>query len=267
MTSFTRTRFGALVATAAIVAGGFFAAAPANAAVTGAITVTPSTIAGDATGWGTGFTVTGTGFSAGSTLDLDLKAPDGSSLQTFPATADASGAFSAPIVPTVAFPALTAGDKLTVSVINSSASDTAADVTITKLAPQSIATNVSTITADELTAHTPILFYACGYQPGETITTLIDYAGQTFDISQPGNVADELGCFDWSLTLTSGTATPGDLVIHVDSASLQQSTTVTVTGPDTTVPGSTPSTPPTVSGSASTSASSSTPTRLPVVSG
>jgi hypothetical protein len=267
MTNSTRIRFGALVAAAAVVAGGFFATAPANAAATGTITVTPSTIKDGTTDWGTGFTVAGTDFTGGSTLDLELTAPDGSSLGTFPTTADANGGFSATVVPNATFPILTAGDKLTVSVANSSAGDTAADATITQLAAQSITANLSTITTDELAAGTPIEVYACGYLPGETITTTVDYAGQTFDVSDPSDIADEIGCIGVAVSLVSGTATAGDVVIHVNSASLPQSTTVTVTGADATVPGSTPSAPPAVNGGATTTASGSSPTRLPVVSG
>lgn len=267
MTSSTRIRFGALAAAAAVVAGGFFAAAPANAAQEGTLTITPSTIPGGAAGCGTGFIVTGSGFTAGSTLDLDLEGTDGTSIETFPATVDSSGDFSAPLAPTAAFPALVPGDKLSVAVINSSASDTAADATITQLAPKAIASSVSTITTAELASGTPIEVYACGYAPGEAITTMVDYAGRTFDVSDPADVADELGCIAVAVSLVSGTATAGDVVVHIDGATLTQNVTVTVTGADTTVPGSTPSAPPAVDGGASTSTSGTSSTRLPVVSG
>ena len=265
MTTSTRIRFGALGALAALVAGGWFATAPATAAQQGTLSITPGVIAGGATGWGTGFTVAGDGFTPASTLELDLEDPASTSLETFPVTVDAAGTFSADVDPTVPFPALDPGETLTVAVINSSAGDTAPTVDILQLAPAGIRTNVSTISTTELAAGTPIDVEACGYVPGEAVTTTVDYSGQTHDVSAAGDVADELGCTSSSLVLTSGTAVAGDIVVRVAGAGLVQSATVTVTGSDTDVPGSTPGTPPTVAdGPSATGGSGSS---LPVVSG
>lgn len=264
MTTSLRIRYGALAATAALIAGGLFAAVPANAAQEGTLTVTPEVISGDATGWGDGFTVTGSGFTPDSTLDLDLEGPDSASLETFPVTVDGTGAFSAEIDPTVAFPALLPRETLTIAVTDSSDGDSANPVTITQLAPTGIRTSVSTISTEDLAAGTPIDVNACGYVPGETITTTVDYSGQTFDISESSHVADEAGCIALSIELQAGTAVAGEIVVHVAGATLTQDATVTVTGSPTEVPGGDPGTPPAVGTGSATGAV--TP-YLPVVSG
>lgn len=259
MTSFTRIRFGALAATAAIVAGSFFAAAPANAA-TGTITVTPDPFDYSLGDWGDGFTVEGDGFTPGSTVTLDLVGPSGS-LQTFqvpePAS-DPAGAFVAVFLPTVAVPA--AGEQVSITATSTSG-DTSNTVAIEQwIAPAGIQTNVSTLTTDEFVVDEAIRVFACGYAPGETVTAEAAYDG---DVLPAGSyTAAPNGCVAFSVWLESGTAVAGDFVLTVAGASLTQSATVTITGADTVTGGGAPSV-----GNAATSAASTQVTRLPVVSG
>ncbi|RDV46101.1 hypothetical protein DOE76_02800 [Leifsonia sp. ku-ls] len=265
MTSFTRIRFGALAATAAIVAGGFFAAAPANAAQTGTITVSPEYFDYTAGDWGDGFSVSGTGFTAGTTVTIDLVGPSGS-LETYevptPAT-DPDGAFSAVFLPTVAFPA--PGDTVSLTA-TSTDGDTSNTVAIAQwIAPSGIETNVTTLTTAELTVENAIQILACGYAPGSDVTAEAVYDGSTY--SAGSYTAALNGCVAFSLWLAGGTAVPGDFTVTVsgtdsDGNAVVHTKTVTVTGEATTTGGGTPTV-----GNAATSTASTQATRLPVVSG
>lgn len=260
MTSSTRIRFGALTAAAAVVAGGFFAAAPANAA-TGTITVAPETYDYSLGDWGDGFTVEGEGFTPGTTVTLDLIGPSGS-LETFevpePAS-DPAGNFVAVFLPTVAFPA--AGDLVSIT-----ATSTDGDISNTAsiaqwIAPAGITTNVNTLTTSELTQKEAIKVIACGFTPGEDVTAEANYAGQVLDAGSYPVAAN--GCTAFSIWLAAGTAVTGDLVLTVAGASHTETTTITVTGPETNAGGGAPS----VGNAAAPASTPNTPKRLPVVSG
>lgn len=261
MTSSTRIRFGALTAAAAIVAGGFFAAAPANAA-TGTLTLANTTYtAGD---WGTGLDVSGSGFTADAVVTITVETADHTAIDSHDVTADASGDFQETYTPAVVLPLPAPGETFSVTA-TSDQGDTSNSVPLTVLAPAGIFSNASTITTAELTdPNTPIKVAASGYKPGEQVDVSVDYNGATLDGGS--YTADASGSVAFSLWLVSGTAVAGPMVITAAGAEsgFSQNLTVQVTGDDITVGGGDSSTP-SVDGAPTAPAAG--PSRLPVVSG
>src|SRR3954453_21499669 len=115
MTSSTRFRFAALAAAATVVAAGFFAAAPANAA-TGTISLANTTFT--AGSWGTGLDVTGTGFTPDAVVTIAVADTTQVPIDVHTVKADATGAFDEVYTPaaTLALPA--AGVKVGIGAIS-----------------------------------------------------------------------------------------------------------------------------------------------------
>lgn len=265
MTSSTRIRLGALTAAAAVVAGGFFAAVPANAA-TGNLTVANTTfIAGD---WATGLDITGDTFTPGSTVTLTVADATSGATENFvvPTAVDAVGAFSATYIPTFV---AAQGDTVTVAATSDAPDDSnvvnltvnAAPVTP---APQGITTSVTTITAADFTDPTSgISVNAAGYVPGESVTVSVDYNGTTFHLGPYTAQAD--GSVTFGFYLAAGTPVDGPVTITVAGATLTQSATVQVTGSPVT---NNPVPPVVTGGTTTTAAGPAAPVvNLPVVSG
>lgn len=272
MTSSTRIRFGALAAAATVVAGGFFAAAPANAA-TGTITVANTTYtAGD---WGTGLGVTGAGFTAGSVVTVTVAQtgivsdPTQNATGALPpadthqVTADATGAFTETYTPGfVPF-----GGTVTVTA-TSDKGDTSNTVPLTVLAPKSIQASATSVTTAELVdKNHGVEIAAAGYTPGEKVTATVAYDGDSLPLSPATAAAD--GSVYFGFYLGAGVATAGTLTVTVAGADskVSQSVSVQVTGPDITVTDTqTPTVVQTPPSAAKPAAPKPSP-RLPVVSG
>ncbi|NUU07143.1 hypothetical protein [Leifsonia sp. C5G2] len=267
MTNSTRIRFGALAAAAAVVAGGFLAAAPANAA-TGTITVANTTFtAGD---WGTGLDVSGTGFTADAVVTVAVAVvPNGSTDTTLlgskDVTADATGAFQLDdFVPAGALPLPGPDATVQVSAI-SDADDTANTVPLTVLAPKGLTTSVSTITTADL-ANKEVGFDIAGggYTPGETVKISATYNGEVLDSTLEATAGAD-GSILLEHVYITGFVESGTLVITatgVDSG-LAQTASISVVG-ETIV---TDDGAPTVGGSTAPAATQTPAKRLPVVSG
>jgi hypothetical protein len=229
MTISTRFRFGSLAAAAAIVAGGFFASAPANAA-TGSITLANTTYT--AGRWGSGLDVTGAGFSAGAVVTVSVVNSNSAVIDAHPVTADASGAFHEVYTPSGVVPLPEDGETVSVTAV-SDKGDTANDVALDIRAPKGIWTNVTTITtADLVKADAGFEVYAAGFRPGESVVATVDYAGQK--LSAGTATAGRDGSVAFMLYMVSGVATAGRLTVNlvgVDSQ-LGQSVALTVTGAD-----------------------------------
>ena len=271
MTSSTRIRFGALAAAAAVVAGGFFAAVPANAAGT-TLTATNTTFTvGD---WGTGLDLTGTGFTPDGTVTITLDSSLNGVLDQTTATADAAGGLtvSPAWIPAVPLAALAAGETLTVTATDDTDATLTASLPLTVnpavqapvLEPKGISTSVSTITTAEL-SDPGFDVHASGYTPGEKVTVTVNYNGNVQTLSPKTAAAD--GTIDFSLYLAGGTAVAGSVTVTatgVDSG-VSNTATVEVTGEDAPVDGTTG---PVDLGSKTPAAVTAAPVaNLPVVSG
>ncbi|ANF31383.1 hypothetical protein A0130_06620 [Leifsonia xyli] len=266
MNSTTRIRYGAITAAAAILAGGFLATAPANAANTGSITLANTTFTeGD---WGTGLDVTGTGFTAGSIVTITVGSAT-TTIDTHPVAAPvlADGSFHETWTPTASLPLPATGETISVTATTDAGDTTTTPVDLTvnaavALPPKSISTSVSTITTADL-ADRNIGFdlYAAGYTPGETLNFTAAFDGQDFDSFTETAAAD--GSTDIHLWMT-GVVESGTLTITVAGATsgVSQSVSISVTG-DTiiTEDGGLPAI------STAAPAAAPTATRLPVVSG
>ncbi|MFF9561715.1 hypothetical protein ACF1AJ_00050 [Leifsonia sp. NPDC014704] len=262
MTSSTRIRFGALTAAAAVVAGGFFAAAPAHAA-TGTLTLANTTFtAGD---WGTGLNVAGSGFSADAVVTITVETADHTAIDQHDLTADATGSFQETYTPAVVLTLPAAGESYAVTA-TSNLGDTSNTVPLTVNAaalPKAIISNVSTITTDQLAdKNSGVSILASGYTPGEQVNVTVDYAGEALDLGPYTVEAD--GSVGFSFYLVSGVATAGPLTVTVagQQSGVSQSVTIQVTGVDVSAGGSAV---PSLGGAAAAAASG--PSRLPVVSG
>ena len=262
MTSSTRIRFGALTAAAAVVAGGFFAAAPATAA-TGTLTLANTTFtAGD---WGAGLNVAGSGFTADAVVTITVETSDHTAIDLHDVTADASGSFQETYTPFVTLPLPAAGDTLSVTA-TSNLGDTSNSVPLTvnpATLPKGIVSSVSTITTAQLTdKNSGISILASGYTPGEQVKVTVDYAGDALDLGPYTVEAD--GSVVFGFYLAGGVATAGPLTVTVagQQSGVSQSVTIQVTGEDVAVGGGTA---PSLGGAATAAASG--PSRLPVVSG
>ncbi|MGH1525847.1 hypothetical protein ACRAWC_18065 [Leifsonia sp. L25] len=169
MLSTTRTRLTLGAAAAAAVIGGLFIAAPANAA-TGELTLANSTFtAGD---WGSGLDVSGSGFTADTTVTITVSYTDGGTvLGQQDVTADATGAFANEVfTPSASLP-LPAVDEDVVVQATSADGDTSNTIALDVRAPQGISANTTTISTEDLTdENVGVEITASGYTPGETVT-------------------------------------------------------------------------------------------------
>ncbi|SEI12696.1 MULTISPECIES: hypothetical protein [unclassified Leifsonia] len=243
MTSSTRIRFGALAAASAVVAGGFFAAVPANAAGT-TLTATNTTFTvGD---WGTGLDLTGTGFTPDGTVTVTLDSSVSGVLDQTTATADAAGdlAVSPAWIPAVPLAALAAGETLSVTATDDADTTLTANLPLTVDAavqapvpePKGISTSVSTITTAEL-ADPGIDVHAAGYTPGELVTITVDYNGSVQTLEPATAAAD--GTIDFNVFLLAGTAVAGSITITAvgTDSGVSNTATVEITGDDVPVDG------------------------------
>lgn len=269
MTSSTRIRFAAIAATATVVAAGFFAAAPANAA-TGTITLANTSFT--AGNWGSGLDVTGAAFTAGSNVTITVNDSVAGVLDTHVVTTpvNSGGAFADTFTPAAALPELVAGETITVSATSDQGDDSnsVALTVASALAPKGISASATTITTADLVDETVgVWIHAAGYTPGEMVNVSVAYAGTTEKVGPYTAAAD--GSVEFGLYLGAGVATAGTMTVTVvgaDSA-LSQSIDIQVTGEDILV-GDDAAAAPAVDTKATTASSATTPaTKLPVVSG
>lgn len=260
MLSTTRTRLTLGAAAAAAVIGGLFVAAPANAA-TGDITLANSTFtAGD---WGTGLDVSGSGFTADTTVTITVSYPDGATvLGQQDVTADAAGAFTNEVfTPTASLPLPADGEDVVVRA-TSTDGDTSNTVVLEVLAPKGISANTTTISTEDLASpDAGVEISAAGYTPGETVTLSTVYNGET--LPSRTYVADRSGSVFVSVYLAQGTAEAGQIEFTLtgESSGVANSITITVTGDTIDAGPGKPTPTPTPAPSAGT------PGKLPVVSG
>ncbi|MFE4467370.1 hypothetical protein ACFRFH_01030 [Leifsonia sp. NPDC056824] len=231
MLSTTRTRLTLGAAAAAAVIGGLFVAAPANAA-TGDITLANSTFtAGD---WGTGLDVSGSGFTADTTVTITVSYTDGGTvLGQQDVTADATGAFANEVfTPTASLPLPADGEDVVVNA-TSTDGDTSNTIMLDVRAPKGISANTTTISTEDLTNRDAgIRITAAGYTPGETVTLSTVYNGETLPAMT--FEADRSGSVDAALFLAQGTAEAGQIEFTLtgESSGVANSITITVTGDD-----------------------------------
>src|SRR4051794_19502538 len=267
MTSSTRFRFAALAAAATVVAAGFFAAAPANAA-TGTISLANTTFT--AGSCGTGLDVTGTGFTPDAVVTVAVAASNGSvPIDVHTVTADDTGAFHEVYTPAAALALPAAGVKIGIGAI-SDKGDTSNIVPFTVLAPKGISSSTPTITtADLIDDNHGVSVAAAGYQPGESVKVTVDYDGEkltlgTYTVAADGSVA-------FGFVLAGGVATAGTMVVTVagQTSGVSQSVDITVTGPDVNVGGGAVKVPSVAGGpiAPAPAAAPSQTKKLPVVSG
>ena len=229
MLSTTRTRLTLGAAAAAAVIGGLFVAAPANAA-TGDITLANSTFtAGD---WGTGLDVSGSGFTADTTVTITVSYPDGATvLSEQTVTADATGAFANEVfTPTASLPLPAVGEDVVVNA-TSAAGDTSNTIVLDVRAPKGISASTTTIsTADLTNPGAGIELTASGYTPGEDVTLSSTYNGGP--MPAVAYVADRSGTVTVAVYLAEGTAEAGQLEFTLTGASsgVANAVTITVTG-------------------------------------
>ncbi|MEN2736809.1 hypothetical protein ABCS02_03370 [Microbacterium sp. X-17] len=229
MLSTTRTRLTLSAAAAAAVVGGLFVAAPANAA-TGDITLANSTFtAGD---WGTGLDVSGSGFTADTTVTITVSYTDGGTvLGQQDVTADATGAFANEVfTPTASLPLPADGEDVVVNA-TSTDGDTSNTMTLDVRAPKGISANTTTISTEDLTNRDAgIRITAAGYTPGETVTLSTVYNGETLPAMT--FEADRSGSVDAALFLAQGTAEAGQIEFTLtgETSGVANSITITVTG-------------------------------------
>lgn len=261
MLSTTRTRLTLGAAAAAAVVGGLFIAAPANAA-TGDITLANSTFtAGD---WGTGLDVSGSGFTAGTTVTITVSYPDGGTvLGQQDVTADATGAFADDVfTPSVGLPLPAASEDVVVQA-TSTDGDTSNTLVLDVRAPKGISANTTTISTEDLTdPDVGIEITASGYTPNETVTMSTVYGGDT--LPPITYTADRSGTVNAGVYLAVGTAVAGQLEFTFtgETSAVANSITITVTGDDVDAPGGPGQPAPAPITDAPTS-----PGKLPVVSG
>lgn len=260
MLSTTRTRLTLGAAAAAAVIGGLFVAAPANAA-TGDLALANSTFtAGD---WGTGLDVSGSGFTADTTVTITVSYTDGAAiLGQQDVTADATGAFASEVfTPSASLPLPAAGEDVTVQA-TSTDGDTSNTIVLDMRAPKGISASSTTISTEDLTnPDVGIRITASGYTPDEDVTlSSIFNGGQMPAIAY---VADRNGTVDIAVYLAQGTAEAGQIEFTLtgETSGVANSITITVTGDDI-VAGPGPLSPAPVPAPAPT-----TPGKLPVVSG
>ena len=270
MTSSTRIRFAALAATATVVAAGFFAAAPANAA-TGTITLANTSFT--AGNWGSGLDVTGAGFTAGSNVTITVNDSVAGVLDTHVVTTpvNSGGAFADTFTPATALPELVAGETITVSATSDQGDDSnsVALTVASALAPKGIVASATTITTADLADKTVGFdVVAGGYTPGETVTVTAVYNGKALTSKLTVTAAA-----DGSVTLDHlyivGLVESGTLAITVtgSTSGLTQTVSIDVVG-ETVTTGTGQGNSPAIDGTPATARSASTPgTKLPVVSG
>ncbi|WP_434318277.1 hypothetical protein [Leifsonia sp. P73] len=227
MLSTTRTRLALSAAAAAAVIGGLFVAAPANAA-TGDIALANSTFtAGD---WGTGLDVSGSGFTADTTVTITVSYTD-MVLGQQDVTADATGAFASEVfTPSSSLPLPAAGEDVLVAA-TSTDGDTSNTVTLDVRALKGISASTTTISTEDLTnPDVGIRITAAGYTPGETVALSTVYNGETLPAMT--FEADRSGSVDAALFLAQGTAEAGQIEFTFtgETSTVANSITITVTG-------------------------------------
>ena len=234
MLSTTRTRLALSAAAAAAVIGGLFVAAPANAA-TGDITLANATFtAGD---WGTGLDVSGSGFTADTTVTITVSYTDGGTvLGQQDVTADATGAFANEVfTPSASLP-LPAGGEDVVVQATSTDGDTSNTLALDVRAPKGISASTTSIsTADLTNPDVGIWLTASGYTPGEDVT-LSTYYNR---VALPARtyVADRSGSVEVGVYLAQGTAKAGQLDFTVTGATSDVTNWITVAVTGDTIDG------------------------------
>jgi hypothetical protein len=221
----TRSRFGAAAIMAVVVGSGLFAAAPANAA-TGQLTVASTVFTeGD---WGSGLSVSGSGFGADATVTVSLDLA-GSVIDTTTVTADAAGGFALTgWVPAATPEASTDNATTTVTATDDAGNDSnAVDLSIRRSA--GVLSNVTTISsADFIDPNGGIAIVASGFQPGEAVTINAVYNGD--NVYSVSDVADAAGSVFTGGYLESGVAEAGSITFTITSATHTETVTIQVTG-------------------------------------
>ena len=256
MLSTTRARFGALAAAAAVVAAGLLTATPASAAA-GTITLANATFT--AGSWGAGLDVSGTGFTADTTVTVTVtNTEDDSVLGTTDVTADASGAFSDAVLTPTSTLVVPAEDEDIVVSATSTDGDTSNAVPLDVRAMRGISANTTSITtADLVNPDGGLEIIASGYTPGETVTLTSVYNGE--EMEELTYTADRNGTV-WAGLVLNGEAVAGTIVFTFTGATSTVSNTISITVTGDTIDGE-------GDGFGDVPAATNPTAKLPVVSG
>lgn len=268
MVGSARSRWAIVTAVAALVTGGLFVAAPAQAA-TASIGVTVPIVYAD--GWSGGLDVIGDGFTPSSTATVSLdwvRDSDGSKVHLADTTTPVSATGIVSLigwVPAQA-PGIWVDYTLTLSA-TSDAGDTSNAVPLDVRNPPGIETNAPSLTtAQFMDPSIGLIVQASGFTPGEIVAFSAVYNGA--NLPAPSSIiSDKYGSVSWQYVRTGSTAA-GSVVISAVGANSRWNTTVPITGP--TIGASAPG----GSGGSGAPAASdpsgpvqATPRALPVVSG
>jgi hypothetical protein len=255
MLTFTRSRFVAGAIAAAVVGAGLFTAAPANAA-TAEITLASTVFTeGD---WGSGLSISGSGYTADSTVIVVLTLA-GSVVESTTVTADASGDFTLTDWVPVATPEASTDDETTKVTATDGAGVDSNDVDLSIRRTAGVLSNVTTIsTADLVDPNGGIAIVASGFQPGEAVTINAVYNGE--NVYSATDVADAAGSVFTGGYLVSGVADKGSITFTVTGTTHTEAVTIQVTGDPVGVKTG-------EAGLAAPAAAPAAPRKLPVVSG
>jgi hypothetical protein len=225
MLTLTRSRFVAAAIAAAVVGAGLFAAAPANAA-TAEITLASTVFTeGD---WGSGLSISGSGFTADSTVIVVLTLA-GSVVESTTVAADASGDFTLTNWVPVATPEASTDDETTKVTATDAAGIDSNDVDLSIRRTAGVLSNVTTISSTDLMdPNGGIAIVASGFQPGESVTINAVYDGD--NVLSDSDVADAAGSVYTGGYLASGVAEAGSITFTITSATHTETVTIQVTG-------------------------------------
>lgn len=230
-------RVGVLVAAIGLIAAGAIGAAPAVAAPAAAITVQPAVYHPGS--WGTGITVSGTGFAASSTITLDVSYNHTQSLGTATTTTDATGAFTNfTFTPTTAPFAAGVNDNHYITATDGAGASATATLDV-RWAPSILANVLQLPTSSLVDPSSGFAFSLTGFDDNETVTAAATYNGVTVQ-----GLSDLTAGLRGILTtgyyhLADGVATAGSITFTFTGATsgVVLTTTVTVTGPDVAAAG------------------------------
>ncbi|MCI0156376.1 hypothetical protein KNO15_06665 [Leifsonia shinshuensis] len=225
-------RIGALIATIGIVAAAAVGASPAVAAPTAQLTVQPAVYHPGS--WGSGITVSGSGFAASSTITLDVTYNHTQSLGTATTTTDAAGAFSNfTFTPTTAPFAAGVNDNHYVTATDGAGASASAALDV-RWAPSITANVLSLPTSSLVDPGSGFAFSLTGLDDNEVVTAAATYNGTAVS-----GLTDLRAGVRGILTtdyyyLAGGVATAGTITFTFTGATsgVVLTTSVTVTGPD-----------------------------------
>lgn len=225
-------RFSALIAALGLLAAGAVGASPAVALPTAAISVQPAVYHPGS--WGTGITVSGTGFAANSTITLDVSYNHTQSLGTATTTTDATGAFSNfTFTPATAPFAAGVNDNHYITATDGAGASATAALDV-RWAPDIVANVLGLPTSSLVDPASGFAFTLSGLDDDEVVTASATYNGVAV-----AGLSDLQAGLRGILTtgfyyLAEGTATAGTITFTFTGATsgVVLTTTVNVSGPD-----------------------------------